>query len=104
MKIQRFINESVNNPLLDEPWTMEKFKKIENMKKQINADEDQLLKLLTKYLLLNPDIQDEPTDLYPNETEVTSYEFLINPMYIFAFSFIAESFPFKFSLTNDNSF
>jgi hypothetical protein len=93
MKINRFnINESRNNPLLDEPWTIDKFKKIQKTKRQIKAVEDSLNKLLTQYLLIHPDIQDEEDTLDIEETKVVWYEFLNNPMYIFSFSYYTNDY------------
>ena len=54
MKIRR-----LNENLETEPWTMEKFEKIDNLKKEIKAEEESLHDLLIKYIQLNPQLTEE---------------------------------------------
>ena len=59
MKIERF-NEKLDRGI-SEPWTEDKFQKIYNINREIT---DNLLPLLTKYLILNKDvIENEIKDL-----------------------------------------
>jgi len=80
MKISKF-KESIEN----ETWTQAKFDKIAAMKKYIHTEENELLLLLIKYLILNPEIIRDfgyDDNLVDNQSSwVTSYELLDNPKY-----------------------
>ena len=77
MKIKRFenINENVDTSFLSAPWTEEKFLNIHDMKSKIEGEEENLLSLLTEYLIMNPELQEQICDLSEDETRATSYLF-----------------------------
>jgi len=71
MKIEKF-NEKLDREI-SEPWTEDKFKKIENYKIEVEFD---LLPLLKKYIILNQDKmgQDKYFELMP-DCKVTEYQY-----------------------------
>jgi len=73
MKIQKF-NESDLN-LYDKPWTRKKFEEIEILKRELKATEESLFSGLRDYLILHPQIQDNPNIKLSEETYVFGYEF-----------------------------
>jgi hypothetical protein len=92
MKIKRF-NE--NFAIFSEPWTKEKFKKINKIKSEIKQSDKQVCKLLTQYLLLNPQIQDNSSiNLDPNEVNVLWYDFYDSESnyWVFAFGYSNSDF------------
>lgn len=62
MKIRR-----LNEDLSTETWTVEKFEKIDNIKKELKEEEKSLHKLLIQYIKLNPhlieDVQVKNVDI-----------------------------------------
>lgn len=84
MKIERF-NENYN---LTEPWTEDKFKKIEIINKEITYD---LLPLLTKFIIINKDIVEEECSDFmydiDNNTYVMKYDYSPNLPQLFEITF-----------------
>lgn len=79
MIIKKF-NENIE---ANETWTQAKFDKIAAMKDYIYTEENKLLPLLNKYLILNVNlIEEEEEDDFSSRTcSIDSYEFLDNPKY-----------------------
>ena len=77
MKIQRFkiITEDIN-------WSENKLNQYYKLKDDLFEMEDSLKIVLAEYLLLNPNIQDDPsTELYPDEIRVISFTYQPNHKY-----------------------
>lgn len=75
MKIKRFNNINENNSLLNDKWSKEKLDYINLVKSEIESVEYSLKRLLKRYLLLNPDIQEQIMDLNKDELEITEYNY-----------------------------
>ena len=54
MKLKRF-----NENFFENDWTTEKFEKIDNLKKELKAEEESLYPLLVEYIQLNPYLIEE---------------------------------------------
>ena len=80
MKLKRF---QINESLYNEPWSENKLNNYSKLKNELSATEDDLRELLTQYLLLNPNIQeDKSVELDPDEARVKSFEYFDNHPHI----------------------
>ena len=86
MKINRF-NES--SSMLKEPWNAEKIEKIRVFKKEIRKLDGEFEEILQEYLLLNPQIGEEP-NIIDNDTSVVDYDFRENKYCKLVINYYAE--------------
>lgn len=90
MKINRFNSINENVSLFGEKWTKDKFDKIQKLKSEIENEEDNLKPLLKKYLLLNPDLQDQIVELNEEELVIISFQYTPNKTIVFSIWYRAE--------------
>ena len=84
MKIKRFNNINENSSFLGDKWTKEKFDKISKLKSEIENEEDSLKSLLKKFLLLNPNLQEQIMELNEEELEIVSFQYTPNKTIVFS--------------------